>query len=117
MTEPKVVHEWFGGTGAITNLYRVDDHGAITCQNPNDESEYVKPNLFSIGRELARLAARVQELEALGDADAFRDLADAHNELRDHNVELLAENKRLREPACDCLIHGLRHRQDCPRKP
>jgi len=39
-------------------------------------------------------AARVEELEELGDAGAFRELADAHNELRDHNTALLAEIKR-----------------------
>ena len=45
---------------------------------------------------MRHVQARVEELEELGDAGAFRELADAHNELRDHNTALLAEIKRLR---------------------
>ena len=63
--------------------------------DPNDTRRFVdRYRQDVLVEERNALAARVQELEELGDAGAFRELADAHNELRDHNLKLLAEIKR-----------------------
>ena len=72
------------------------------------------PDCEAHREEIKALEAQVRELEG-------RQKGEVHwlerENVDQHIRSLEAENKRLREPACDCLIHGLHHRKDCPRKP
>jgi len=95
MTEPKVVDQWIDESGLE---YRVFSTGVHDFRAPGEKwiSTYMKDgvhgfrDLFS--HRIAKLAARVQELE--GHAELYRELA---ARVDDDDDSLVAENARLRE--------------------
>jgi len=93
-TEPKVVHEWTEDGGK----YRIHDTDVgpmlyVVRPSPQSPCQFVK--------ELARLAARVQELEKelseICDPEAAADYEDRIDALAGMVNKEQAENKRLRE--------------------